>query len=129
MSSSRKLNLLLRSKVPLLVVLFTFYACLFDSSLAQAQEEGYSGSRLADGWIAIGTGVTKPFSTPVERVDDCWQEYHADDPITPYLLATGCAVFGLGEGIVVGACNVVAGALDVVTFGIFEISRQTGVIE
>lgn len=93
----------------------------------QAQDDG--GARLADGWIAIGTGLTKPLSRPVDRVDDCWQQYDADDPISPYLVAAGCGVFGVGEGIVVGACNVVVGALDVVTFGLFELSRQSGVIE
>ena len=129
MRSNRKSNVLLRARALLFVVYSSLAACLLDSTAVQAQEEGYSGSRLADGWIAIGTGVSKPFSTPIDRVEDCWQEYHADDPVTPYLLATGCAAYGLGEGIVIGACNVVAGVLDVVTFGIFEISRQTGVIE
>ena len=106
-----------------------FSAILLSPIHAVAQDEGLGDSRLLDGWLAIGTGISKPFSRPLEVVDDCWQGYDAPDPVTPYLLATGCAVYGLGEGIVVGACNVVVGALDVVTFGLFELSRQSGVIE
>ena len=83
MRSSRKPSVLLRARELLFVVFFSFTACVLESTAVQAQEAGYSGSRLAAGWIAIGTGVTKPFSTPIARVEDCWQEYHADDPVTP----------------------------------------------
>lgn len=96
---------------------------------AEAQQGELGGTRLVDGWIAIGTGITEPITSPIERVDACWQGYHAEDPISPYLVACGCAAYGLGEGIVVGAGDIIVGALDVVTFGIFELSRQAGVIE
>ncbi len=92
-------------------------------------QEGYGDSTILDGWRALGYAVVQPFSRSFERGGDCVNWLEPREPVTPLVVVPVCGVYGFAEGVVVGACAATLGVLDIVTFGIFELSYRAGFLE
>jgi hypothetical protein len=93
------------------------------------EQEGYGDSTILDGWRALGYAVVQPFSRSFERGGDCVNWLEPREPITPLVVVPVCGVYGFVEGAVVGVCAATLGVVDIVTFGIFELSYRAGFLE